>query len=338
MSDRDERLSSPVESCDAESLPEGQALGRQERLLVELEARGRRLDRYLADRLGLSRSFVQRLIREGNLQFDGPGSVKGSRLLQGGEICFLQIPPPRWLDIVPEPVPFSVVYEDSCMVVVDKPAGVVVHPAPGHWRGTLVHGLLHRFPDIGTINDVMRPGIVHRLDGTTSGLLVVARTASALTVLQEAFRNRLVGKTYLALARGRPIKAPLRVDEPIGRDEKNRYRMAVSDLGRPAVTDVTPLWTRGEYSFVACGLHTGRTHQIRVHLRHLGAPLVGDRLYGFRKVVSGGPERLLGDRIFLHAWKLSLPHPETGEIMSFRSRLPEKLREVLRSLLARDRG
>ncbi len=306
----------------------------EESIEVPLEVASLRVDVYLSQHLGLSRAFIQKIIKSGNLKSRDRVISKPSRLLNGGELLNIRIPPPRNIDIVPEPVDFSVVYEDSQILIIDKPAGVVVHPAPGNWRGTLVHGLLHRFPDIGTINDAIRPGIVHRLDSTTSGLMVVARTAQALHSLQESFRNRCTVKIYLALAVGRRIEEKISVREPIERDRKNRYRMAVSPTGKDAWTDVVPIWNAGPYTFVMCRLHTGRTHQIRVHLRYLGAPLAGDELYGFKKKIVHPAGSINSGRVFLHAWKLSIPHPKTGLPMEFRSFLPPDLVSILKGVLS----
>lgn len=234
------------------------------------------------------------------------------------------MPPPEKLDLEPEDVAFGVVYCDNDVIVVDKPAGLVVHPAPGHWRGTLVHGLLFRFPELGNLNGVERPGIVHRLDATTSGLMVVARNGLAQEKLFNDFKARRVGKIYLALCHGTPRKSSARIDMPIGRDPDNRQRMTVIDNGRNAVTDYEVLWSRGDFSLIRCTLHTGRTHQIRVHLRAIGCPLVGDTLYAPSK-----PSPFENPRVFLHAWRLSFAHPRTGESMTFQSFLPKDLKNVL---------
>lgn len=332
--------SSFIDKNDTESLSNsGQALGVvEESIKIKPEDEGKRIDVVISQFLGLSRSFVQRLIKEGSVCSLYFPIKKPSYRAREGDNLAVRIPPPRPADIIPEPVDFSVVYEDEHIIVVNKPAGVVVHPSPGHWRGTLVHGLLHRFPDIGFINDVVRPGIVHRLDCTTSGLMVVARNAKALHSLQNSFQERLVDKVYLALACGRGIADKVTIQAPIGRDEKNRYRMAVNFEGKEAWTDVEPLWNIPPYSFLSCRLHTGRTHQIRVHLRHLGAPLVGDSLYGFKVKKQGNVEKMIGERVFLHAWKLGIPHPFTGEYMSFRSPLPLDLILPLKELLSRKGG
>mgnify|MGYP000845008337 FL=1 len=282
---------------------------------------GERLDVFLARRLGVTRSFARRLIREGRVSCGG-ARPKPALKVSEGVVYRVETPPPEDLEIEPEPVDFRIVYEDDALLVVDKPAGLVVHPAPGHWRGTLVHGLMWRYPDMGPFNNVKRPGIVHRLDATTSGLMIVACRQGAMEALQEQFRDRSVEKAYLALTRGRVEPAEGTLSGPIGRDPANRLRMAVVAGGRPALTGYRVLWYRGGFSLVRCTLFTGRTHQIRVHLSALGCPLVGDTLYGAPREPGFG-------RVFLHSWRLAFSHPITGARMAFRSPLPEELRERL---------
>ena len=286
--------------------------------------RGHRLDYFLAQELGVSRAFATRLVRQGQVQVSWSPRVKPALKVEPEGRIQVVLPPEEELDLVPEEVPFEVVYEDRDLVVVDKPAGLVVHPAPGHWRGTLVHGLLFRFPEMEALNGVRRPGIVHRLDATTSGLLVVARNGRAMEELVRCFQQRRVQKEYLALVFGRPSPSEGWIDLPIGRDPLHRKRMAVVEGGRDSLTLYRTLWTRDGTSLVRCDLRTGRTHQIRVHLRALGCPLVGDRVYA-----PGRPTPFSPDRVFLHAWRLGFPHPRTGEPLSFRSPLPPDLLEVL---------
>jgi 23S rRNA pseudouridine1911/1915/1917 synthase len=247
--------------------------------------------------------------------------VKPSIKVLAGESFTIDVPPPEKLDLTPEDVPFEVAYCDPDIIVVNKPAGLVVHPAPGHWSGTLVHGLLFRFPELWNLNGVERPGIVHRLDATTSGLMVVARNGSSQEKLWKQFKSRTVGKTYLALCHGTPRRGQARIEMPMDRDPRDWRRMAVVEGGREAVTDYEVLWSAGGYSFVKCVLHTGRTHQIRVHMSAIGCPLAGDHMYAPSK-----KSPFEGPRVFLHSWTLSLSHPRTGDTMSFRAPLPDDLK------------
>jgi 23S rRNA pseudouridine1911/1915/1917 synthase len=239
------------------------------------------------------------------------------------------LPPPQSLDLEPEEVPFGVVYEDDWLIVIDKPSGLVVHPAPGNWHGTLVHGLLYRFRNFGSFNNVFRPGIVHRLDASTSGLLVVAREQEILENLQDQFRQREVRKRYLALVHGKVKNEWGHIEAPIGRSPSNRLRMAVIDGGKPAVTDFRRLWVRKGFSFLECAISTGRTHQIRVHLSSMGHPIVGDVLYGADKKQAAS-----AGRIFLHSWKLSFVHPKSQQRLFFTSCLPAALTGQLREILS----
>lgn len=288
------------------------------------ELAGHRLDYAVSRELGISRAYSQYLIKNGRVASQNGRRIKPSIKVETDESYIIDVPPPEKLDLEPEDVPFGVVYSDDYLIVVDKPAGLVVHPAPGHWRGTLVHGLLHRFPEIGNLNGVERPGIVHRLDATTSGLMVVARNGLAQERLWSDFKARRVGKIYLALCHGEPRKKSARIDMPIARDPYNRHRMAIVEDGRSAVTDYETIWSRSGFSFVKCVLHTGRTHQIRVHMAAIGCPLVGDATYAPSK---DSPFQNL--RVFLHSWRLSFKHPASGELMSFKSFIPDDLKKIL---------
>lgn len=293
------------------------------------EDRGVRLDVFLSSRLGITRTFARKLVEEGNVRLLPEKKAKPGMKMVPGIRAEVTVPPPEALDLEPEEVPFGVVYEDDWLIVIDKPSGVVVHPAPGNRHGTLVHGLLHRFRSFGSFNNVLRPGIVHRLDASTSGLLVVAREQEILENLQNQFRLREVRKLYLALVHGRVKNASGRIEAPIGRSPSNRLRMAVVEDGKHAITDFRRLWVRDGYSFLECSIATGRTHQIRVHLSSMGHPIVGDVLYGAdkKKAASVG-------RVFLHSWKLSFLHPKTGNRLFFRSCLPAALTGQLREILS----
>ncbi|MBL3539242.1 MAG: RluA family pseudouridine synthase [Aminivibrio sp.] len=293
------------------------------------EYRGIRLDVFLSSRLGITRNFARKLVEDGNVRLLPEKKAKPGMKLVPGITAEVTLPPPESLDLEPEEVPFDVVYEDQWLIVIDKPSGVVVHPAPGNRHGTLVHGLLHRFRHFGSFNNVLRPGIVHRLDASTSGLLVVAREQEILENLQTQFRLREVRKQYLTLVHGR-VKTPSgRIEAPIGRSPSNRLRMAVVEDGKPALTEFRRLWVHNGFSFLECIIATGRTHQIRVHLSSMGHPIVGDALYGADKKQAAS-----AGRVFLHSWKLSFLHPKTGNRLYFRSCLPAALTGQLREILS----
>jgi 23S rRNA pseudouridine1911/1915/1917 synthase len=313
---------------------DGTRVGTREEFLVGPSETGTRLDVLVGRHLGLTRSYANKIVRKGGISLSSSQTPKPSLKLPEGTRVEVTIQEIETLDLEPEPVEFGVVYEDEDILVIDKPAGLVVHPAPGHWTGTLVHGLLYRDPMIGLINRVLRPGIVHRLDSTTSGLMVVARNSEALDRLIDSFKSRAVEKRYLALAWGVPRESTGTIDEPIGRDPHNRLRMAVVEEGRPSKTGYRVLVRFEEgFSLVECNLFTGRTHQIRVHFRHIGHPLVGDELYAPRK---HAPFPI--DRVFLHSWFLTVPHPRDGRRFSFRSFLPPGLSDILKKLHPANRG
>ncbi|GHV35292.1 pseudouridine synthase [Synergistales bacterium] len=291
-----------------------------------------RLDVLVSRSLGVTRSFARRLIEEDRVARSSniTSRLKPSRKVTPGERFIVSVPPPDALDIEPEDVSFDVVYEDEFLLVVDKPAGLVVHPAPGHWRGTLVHGLLFRYPDIGLINNVRRPGIVHRLDATTSGLMLVARDERTLASLQNDFHDRHIKKEYIALAEAREgfrQRAGI-LEGPIGRHPQNRLKMAVTEGGRSSATEYHILWERAGAALVVCNLLTGRTHQIRVHMSAFGHPLFGDTLYGAKRQEGF-------ERVFLHSWRLTFAHPQTSQTMRFRRCLPEDLKARLENNIRR---
>jgi 23S rRNA pseudouridine1911/1915/1917 synthase len=294
-----------------------------------------RLDRFVSDRLDLSRTRVQRLISEGRVTVDGQVAPKSVRLAAGSRVS-VEIPPAVEVEIVPEDIPVTIVFEDEHLLVVDKPAGMVVHPAPGHPSGTLVNALLHHVRDLSGVGGRLRPGIVHRLDRDTSGLLVVAKNDAAHLGLSDALRRRRVRRLYQAACWGHLKEAPLTIDAPIGRDPRDRKRMAVLEGGRRAVTRVRvrERWMRADLLDVA--LKTGRTHQIRVHLAHVGHPVVGDGLYGAGwERGLGGPSRAWTralarrtPRQFLHATELVFDHPVSGVRQRFQAPLPGDLDAV----------
>jgi 23S rRNA pseudouridine1911/1915/1917 synthase len=295
------------------------------------EGAGQRVDRFLAavlgDRLeGVSRSRVQRWLALGAVWCEERVLLASTRLAGYETLCVQPLPREADEAFAPDPVPLVVVHEDDDVLVIAKPAGLVVHPAPGHWRATLLNGLLHRRPALAQLP---RAGIVHRLDKDTSGLLAVAASERALSALTRQLADRTMSRRYLALAWGE-LDAPLEVDAPIGRDPRHRTRMAVVDppVGRPARTRVHALatgrWQGRPVTLVECALHTGRTHQIRVHLRHVGHPLLGDPVYG----AAGGPI----ERQALHAWRLGFEHPDGRGTCRWLDPAPPDLLEALRAV------
>ncbi|MFW6084375.1 MAG: RluA family pseudouridine synthase [Gemmatimonadota bacterium] len=295
-----------------------------------------RIDALLADRSRLSRSQVAALIAEERVRVDGRPISKSYRPRAGDRIV-MEIPPPPPNELVPEDIPVEVVYEDDHLLVVEKPYGMVVHPAPGHETGTLVHALLGPYGSLSPVGLPRRPGIVHRLDRDTSGLLIVARRAEAHRALSKALAAREVGRGYLAAVWGRFDRERATIDRPIGRDPNDRKRMAVVEGGRRAVTHVRRLERWPAADLIAVRLETGRTHQIRVHLADTGHPIVCDPFYGAgweRGMTGAGGQwalRFAGrvDRLFLHAARLSFVHPVTGEELTFTSSLPEPLAGAL---------
>ena len=304
----------------------------EERRLVVTEDTNDRLDRYLADRLRLSRSFAADLITAGHVRVNGAPPRKSYRPEPGDEIE-VEIPPRRMASLEPEDLPFGLVHEDEHLAVIEKPSGMVVHPAPGNPSGTLVNALLHRLDRLSAVGGELRPGIVHRLDKETSGLLVVAKTDVAHRGLAQAISERRVRRGYLAAAWGHLEENDLTIERPVGRDPKDRKRMAVVKDGKRAVTHVRRLESWRAADLFAVRLETGRTHQIRVHLRSLGHPVVCDPIYaprwerGFLGAGGRWAEELArrASRLFLHAAHLAFSHPVTREPLSFKSPLPEPL-------------
>lgn len=301
---------------------------------------GERLDRALADHLAdASRADVQRWIKEERVTVNGRAIVKPSHKLALGDTVHLSRPATLSLQIEPEALPLTIAYEDDDLLVVDKPAGMVVHPAPGHMRGTLVNALLSHDPALAQVSGPERAGIVHRLDRDTSGLLLVARTPTAFADLQRQFKARQVQKTYLALVEGHVETPQGRIEAAIGRDPAQRKRMAVlpgQRGGRAALTTFRVLGyyeprlssQRLEFTWLEVDLHTGRTHQIRVHLAFIKHPVVGDRVYGRRR------QRIRCPRQFLHAARLVFKQPGSGSSIVVESPLPADLQAVLDTLAA----
>jgi 23S rRNA pseudouridine1911/1915/1917 synthase len=280
-----------------------------------------------------SRSQIQRLIKEGRIRVDGRGA-KPNHAVRGGEAVTVEVPEPVEATPRAEALPLPILYQDSDLIVVDKPAGMVVHPAAGHSSGTLVNALLHHVDDLSGIGGEKRPGIVHRLDRGTSGLMVVAKHDAAHEELSRQFRDREVEKEYYALVWGE-VQAGRRIDAPIGRDPGNRKRMSArARRSREAVTRILRAERLKALTLVQVAIHTGRTHQIRVHLSAIGHPIVGDPLYGgVHRRVPGDLRAVTHlDRPFLHAARLVFTHPRDGRRMSFASELPADLQHVLDEL------
>ncbi len=305
-------------------------------LAVPVGADGLRADRFVADATGMSRAHVQRLIREGRLTRAGQ-AIRASVPIATGDALELDVPDVRPVEIEPEQIPLRVVYADDDMMIVDKPAGLVTHPSPGHAGGTLVNALLAMGgPEtFGGIAGVARPGIVHRLDRDTSGLLMVARTDRAQASLMAQLKARRVKKTYLALVAGEPPGTVGRIEAPVGRDPRHRTRMAVVPSGRPAVTAYRVRERFDAWSLLEVDLVTGRTHQIRVHLASIGHAVAGDPVYATGEA-RRGPAGLA--RLFLHAWRLELEAPSGGRMIHATSALPDDLEAVLDALRRRTEG
>jgi len=287
---------------------------------------GERLDKAIAAALPeLSRTQVQRLIKGAYVTVRG-AVARASYRLEPGDRVVVRIPPPEPSQIGPEAIPLDIIYEDADVLVINKPAGMVVHPSHGHAAGTLVNAILAHCPELEGVGGEQRPGIVHRLDKDTSGLIVVAKNDRAQRDLQRQFKARLVSKRYLALVEGRLVPSQGLIEAPIGRDPAHRQRMAVVRGGRDAITRYQVVETFADYTLVEAEPVTGRTHQVRLHLAFLGHPVVGDRVYGRRK------QRLEIGRQFLHASRLTLTLPGTGERATFTAPLPPELEAVLAEL------
>jgi 23S rRNA pseudouridine1911/1915/1917 synthase len=312
--------------------------------LVDEDDSGERLDSFLSAQLPeLSRSRIQKAIRAGEVTVGGAATLKPAQKVHQGEEIRLAFGPPKPLEIVPEPIPLDIVYEDDQLLVVNKPPGMVVHPAPGHETGTLVHALLAHVKSLSGIGGILRPGIVHRLDAGTSGLLVVAKSDEAHISLSRQLMERSMHRVYCAIVWGELPSATGTIDLPIGRSPRDRKKMTVlADGGKEALTTYYVIDTFPPFQYIRLTLGTGRTHQIRVHLSRIGHPVLGDPVYGGRKPRRGAlpgkaaatAERALRmiDRQALHAEELSFMSPATGKPMTFTAPPPEDFRRVLEFL------
>jgi 23S rRNA pseudouridine1911/1915/1917 synthase len=305
---------------------------------IQVDRPPTRLDQFLAETIpALSRSQIQKLIRQGRVYVSTPPDHKAKQItrpsmsVQTGELITLHRPTSKPKVLQPETIPLDIVFEDDDLVVINKPAGMVVHPAHGHTAGTLVNALLARYPDLAAMTEtdadsLDRPGLVHRLDRDTSGLIIVARTPEALKHLRRQFKARTVEKIYLALVFGRPQAPEGVIDVPLGRDPRHRQKFAPRPDGKPARTHYRLHTDFGPYSLLEIGLETGRTHQIRVHLAWLKCPVVGDTVYGRKKNPLGL------NRQFLHAWRLRFEHPRSGEMLEMEAPLAGDLQAVIDGL------
>ncbi len=292
----------------------------------EAPDRAPRLDVLVATELDLSRNHAATLIANGHVLVDGRRE-RASYLARPGEIVQADVPPPAGREVLAEDIPLTIVFEDDDVLVVDKPAGMVVHPAPGNWTGTLVNALKGRGGPLSSASEEGREGIVHRLDKETSGLLLVAKSDRAHRVLGAALQARQIIRRYAALSWGHLTEDRITIEKPVARDPRDRKRMAIVSTGRPARTDLTRLARFDSGDLLRAHLFTGRTHQIRVHLASIGHPVVGDDTYG-----GGGGRKLVGlppRRHFLHAAWLIFRHPVTGAMVDLRSPLPEELHRAL---------
>jgi len=293
----------------------------------DVTTKGERIDAFLSKNTDLSRSRIQSLIEENRVLVCGRVEKK-RYILKEGDVVEVDIPEATELEVEAHDIPLDIVYSDDDIIVVNKEKGMVVHPAAGHSDDTLVNALLYHCKDgLSGINGCLRPGIVHRIDKDTSGLIVVAKNDKAHMSLTSQLKDHSMYREYHTVVKGRLKECEGRIDAPIGRDIKNRKKMAVTDKNsKEAVTNYTVLAEYSGYSYVQCRLETGRTHQIRVHMAHVGHPVLGDTLYG------GSVKGFVLDGQCLHAKKLTLRHPTTGEIMTFECDLPDYFKNVLNKL------
>lgn len=297
-----------------------------ETVTAEAEDAGTRADVFLAAKLGVSRSNMQKLLEDGRVK-RGEKIIKANYKVRAGEMFVVDIPEPEPIEAVPENIPLDIIYEDDDVVVLNKARGMVVHPAPGNYTGTLVNALLYHCSNLSGINSAIRPGIVHRLDKDTSGIMIVAKNDAAHISLSQQIQSKTAVRTYLAVVRGNIRTDSGTIETQIARDKTDRKKMAVvKDGGRDAITDYEVLERFGKYTLVRCKLRTGRTHQIRVHMEYLGYPLVGDPKYSPMKTPFG----IKGQA--LHSHTLEFTHPRTGERMKFEAPLPEDMHKIITRL------
>ena len=295
-------------------------------LEVSIEDKGKRLDAYVSENVEeLTRSYLQQLIDDGHVMIEGKTKVKSGQKLKGDEIISVVIPEPEPLNVEAEDLPIDIVYEDEYLLVINKSADMVVHPAPGNYSGTLVNAILYHVKDLSSINGVIRPGIVHRLDKDTSGLIIVAKNDEAHVKLVDNFKDKTIKKTYLAIVKGVIGKDSGRIETIIGRNPNDRKKMAVVEKnGKIAISNYIVLDRANKHTLVKVDIETGRTHQIRVHMKHLGYPIEGDIVYGQKNDFA--------KRQMLHAYRLSFIHPITKEEINLIGTLPEDFLNTLKKV------
>ena len=292
-----------------------------DKLILEADESGKRLDAYLAENTELTRTRIQQLIKEENIKVNDK-KTKSSYKIETGDTIEVFIPEKKEIDLVPQNISINILYEDNDIAVINKKAGLVIHPSHGHESGTLVNAIMFHIKDLSGINGEIRPGIVHRLDKDTSGLVIIAKNDKAHNRLSEMFKNKEINKTYLAIVKGSLGKDTGRLETQMGRDLKDRKKMSVLKTGgKTAITNYEVLDKNDKFSLVRVNIETGRTHQIRVHMKYLGYPILGDSVYG--------KESKSVKRQMLHAYKLEFIHPVTGKEMIIKSEIPKDFSEVL---------
>lgn len=291
-------------------------------MIIDINNIGKRIDKYLCDNTEYTRSKIQKMIESGNILVNGIKVKDSYKLKENDNIEITELI--EETDIVPENIPLDIYYEDDDLIVINKPSGMVVHPAPGNYTGTLVNALLYHTKNLSTVNTLVRPGIVHRIDADTSGLLLVAKNDKAHNILAEAIQKKEVTREYIALVEGIISEDTATIDAPIGRDTNNRKKMCVtSENSKDAITHLKVIERLNNATLIRCKLETGRTHQIRVHLNYIGHSIVNDPVYGKKKLIDGEFGQML------HAEKIGFVHPTTKEYMEFTSPVPDKFKEIL---------
>lgn len=291
---------------------------------IEASVAGQRLDKAVAELTDLSRNLANEQIKDGQILVNGQAK-KAKYAVKEGDVISYELPEPEVVEYVPEDIPLEIVYQDEDVAVVNKPQGMVVHPSAGHTSGTLVNALMYHIKDLSGINGVLRPGIVHRIDKDTSGLLMIAKNDQAHVALADELKDKKSLRKYWAIVHGNLPNDRGVIEAPIGRSEKDRKKQAVTAKGKPALTRFQVLERFGDYSLVELQLETGRTHQIRVHMAYIGHPVAGDEVYGPRKTLKGHGQ-------FLHARTLGFTHPRTGEVLEFTAEAPAIFQETLDKL------